>query len=142
MGILQGLANAKGYTDWQISSAGLSAFTDAPATAHAVEVAREQGVDISHHQARRFDPEMGGECDLILALSGEHYEQVRAWGPAVAARTYLLKQFPKPGNPGPPAWVRDPIGGELEAYRRTFLELDEVLRRILPELGHRAGIDE
>jgi len=138
MGVLQQLATERGYTNWEIISAGLSAFTDAPATAHAVEVAGESGVDIAHHQARRFTPELAVECDLVLALSGEHYEEIRTWGPAIAARTYLLKAFPDSGNPGPTAWVRDPIGGELEEYRKTFMELDETVRRILPELGRRA----
>lgn len=139
MGILEKLAFERGHTDWQISSAGLSAFAGAPATAHAVEVAREQGVDISHHEARRFDLADANECDLILVLSGEHFDYVSAWGAEVAARTYLLKHFPEPGNPGAATWVRDPIGGELDDYRRTFLELDEIVRRILPELSRRAG---
>ena len=138
MGILRSLAMRHGHDDWEITSAGLSAFAGSPATAYAVEIAREEGIDISEHQARRFTPERAGECDLVLTISGEHYEHVRAWGPGIAARTFLLKQFPAVGNPGAAAWVRDPIGGELSEYRRTFMELDENLRRILPELGRRA----
>jgi protein-tyrosine-phosphatase len=142
MGILQQLITERGYGNWEITSAGLSAFADAPATAHAVEVAAESGVDIADHQARRFTPEMAVDCNLILALSGEHYEEIRTWSPAIAARTFLLKAFPNAGNPGAGAWVRDPIGGEVSEYRKTFLELDEILRRILPELGRRAEMTE
>jgi protein-tyrosine-phosphatase len=138
MGILQQLATERGFAHWEITSAGLSAFTDAPATAHAVAVAHESGVDLTHHQAQRFTPQLAVECDLILALSGEHYEEIRTWGPAIAARTFLLKAFPATGNPGATAWVRDPIGGEVSEYRKTFMELDETVRRILPELGRRA----
>jgi protein-tyrosine-phosphatase len=138
MGILRALAAERGQSGWDITSAGLWAYPGAPATPHAVEVAGELGIDLSGHRAVRFEAEQAAECDLILALSGEHFEQVSAWGRAIAEKTYLLKQFPRHGDPGPAAWVRDPLGGDIEAYRRTFEELDEILRRIFSGLVNRA----
>jgi hypothetical protein len=35
--------------------------------------------------------------------------------------------------------VADPIGLDYESYRATFLELDEVLRRIVPQIQTWAG---
>jgi protein-tyrosine phosphatase len=138
-GILRGLADVKQLTGWQIESGGLYAFNGAPATRYAIAAAREHGVDISNHRARFFDAERAGGCDLILVHSGEHLHQIARWGGQVAARTFLLKHFPRPGDPGPEAWVADPIGLDFDSYRSTFLELDEVLRRIVPQIQAWAG---
>jgi hypothetical protein len=56
--------------------------------------------------------------------------------PEAEDKTYLLKSFPEPGNDG--EGVADPIGGSLDMYNQTFLEIGEELGRILPEIIDRA----
>lgn len=134
MGILKQLAAEHQVNGWEISSAGTAAMDGAPAAVQAIETAREHGIDISDHHSRHFDSALAQSCDLILVHSGEHLETVAAWGDDVARKAFLLKSFPRHGDPGPHAWVLDPIGSDLSRYRRTYLELDETLRRIFPKL--------
>lgn len=133
-GILKQLVADAGLSDWEISSAGLAAFDGSPAAVNAIEVAAEHGIDISDHQARRLDIDAARLCDVILVHSSEHLGAISSWSPEVAARTFLLKAFPEPGDIGPAGWVSDPIGGDMDRYRSTFMELDESLRRIFPRL--------
>jgi len=134
MGILRQLAKDHGVNGWEINSAGISAYSGSPAAAQAIEAASEHDIDIADHQASLFDHDAARVCDVILVHSGEHLSTVSRWGPEIAAKTFLLKTFPEAGDPGPGGWVSDPIGGDLERYRRTFMELDESLRRIFPRL--------
>ncbi len=140
-GILRDLLSSHSAR-WRVQSGGLHAFEGAPASSESVAVAREYGVDIAAHRARVFSPERARACELILVHSGEHLHRIASWGDDIAAKVFLMKAYPVAGDPGPEAWVADPIGQGVEAYRRTFLELDEVLRRIVPQIVSRAGEEE
>jgi protein-tyrosine-phosphatase len=138
-GILKELAREAGHDNWHIESGGLSAFTGALPSEGSVIAARENGIDITAHQASVFDHLKALTCDLILVHSGEHYYQVLSWDDSLESKTFLIKHFPAPGDPGPEAWVADPIGQSLDAYRATFRELEAHLRRIVPEIEVWAG---
>jgi protein-tyrosine-phosphatase len=138
-GILKTLAEDQDYWHWQIQSGGLAAYPGAQPSPGSVAAALEAGVDIRSHRATFFTAAEARACDLILVHSGEHYHQVVSWGDDLAQKTFLIKHFPEAGDPGPKAWVEDPIGLELPAYRATFRELLEVLTRIVPEIRKWAG---
>jgi hypothetical protein len=61
-----------------------------------------------------------------------HYHDVMSILPDADEKTYLLKNFPEPGRDG--EGVADPIGGSLDLYNQTFLEIGEELGRMLPDL--------
>ena len=124
--------------NWHISSGGLYAYSGAPPSKFGVDAALEHEVDISDHRATLFDRARAETCDLILVHSGEHMMEIGSWGDSAASKTFLLKHFPSPADPGPMAWVEDPVGQNLDRYRWTFLELDEVVRRIVPHIRDRA----
>jgi protein-tyrosine-phosphatase len=138
-GILKNLAREAGHDHWHIESGGLSAFAGAPPSDGSVIAARERDIDIGAHRATVFDHLKACTCDLILVHSGEHYYQVLSWDDNLESKTFLLKHFPEPGDPGPEAWVEDPIGQNLDAYRATFRELEAHLKRIVPEIEMWAG---
>jgi low molecular weight protein-tyrosine phosphatase len=64
-----------------ISSAGLGALVGNPADPMAIELMREQGVDISSHRARQLQGHMLAEADLVLVMELNH-------------QRYLEEQFP------------------------------------------------
>jgi protein-tyrosine-phosphatase len=138
-GILKSQLERLGLQHWRIESGGLSAYPGAPATEGSIVAARRDGVDLSAHRATAFTPERARACDLILVHSGEHYHRVATWGDDLAEKTFLIKHFPNPGDPGPQAWVADPIGMEQEVYLETYRELKEDLLRIVPEIQRWAG---
>lgn len=134
-GILQSEVDRLGLP-WHVESGGLTAYPGVPATDGSVMAAREDGVDLRSHRASLFTPERAREFDLILVHSGEHYHRIATWGDDLAERTFLIKHFPEPGDPGPQAWVADPIGLDLEAYLDTWRELKQELIRIVPGIKH------
>ena len=137
-GILKQVAHESGHTTWTISSGGLYARGGEYPSEFGVEAALENGIDISDHRATPFDRARAEICDLILVHSGEHMMDIGSWDEPAVGKTFLLKHFPVPGDPGPKAWVEDPIGQNLDRYRGTYLELDEVVRRIVPHIRDRA----
>jgi protein-tyrosine-phosphatase len=128
-GILKSFLEGKGESDIIVSSAGIGALEDYPASDFAVEAAGHWDVDISSHRARQLNHEMIKTADLILAMSSEHADYVLRAEPRARSKTYLLKSFPVPYAPSQEG-VKDPIGGSLDQYNQTFLELDETIRRI------------
>jgi protein-tyrosine-phosphatase len=128
-GILKSILKEKGIEDIRISSAGIGAMTGMPATPFATEAARNWGVDISNHRARRLTPKLIEEADLILAMAPEHVVEILRKRPDAVRKTFLVKAFPAPYSASQER-VQDPIGGSLDDYNQTYLELDEILRKI------------
>jgi protein-tyrosine-phosphatase len=132
-GILKALLTAQGISNIQVESAGVGAVDKMPATHFAVDVARHWGIDISGHRARQINRTIVDEADLILAMSPEHVMSITRKNPDAAKKTYLIKAFPEAYAPSQEG-VADPIGGTLNDYHQTFLELDEILRRIIKKI--------
>jgi protein-tyrosine-phosphatase len=117
----------------EVSSAGIAGLNGSLASAYAVEAARNWGIDISDHKARQLDTRTVRSADLILAMAPEHVEFILHMSPEAEKKTYLLKSFPGDSSSSRER-IEDPIGGRLDRYNQTFLELDEILRRIKPEI--------
>lgn len=115
-----------------VMSAGTGAVPGCPATQNAVEAAKTWHADISGHHSRPLSAELIEEADLILAMTSGHYRDVLGYSSDAAAKTFLLKKYPEPGDDG--EGVADPIGGPLDLYNQTFLEIGEELGRILPDI--------
>jgi protein-tyrosine-phosphatase len=127
-GILRSLLAARSINDFAVESAGIGAMDGMPATPFAIEVAKHWQVDISSHRSRMLTKNMIRDADLILAMSTEHAESILRKEPSAAKKTFLIRLFPSPLASGQEG-VKDPIGGTLEDYNQTYLELDEILRR-------------
>ncbi len=127
-GILKNLLAEKGVANVTVASAGIGAMEGMTATPHAIAVAKHWGVDISGHRARQLNRILMTEADLILAMSPEHVESIARKDPEAFRKTFLMKGFPEPYAASQEG-VADPIGGTLDDYHQTYLELDEILRR-------------
>ena len=124
----------------KVRSAGICGWEDMPASSFAIEVARLRGVDLSRHRSQQLTIKMVQEADLILAMSQEHINYVRRIDPKAGDKAHLLKIFPKPHpasnedqNQGV-LFIKDPIGGSLRDYERSFLEIEKEIKRIFPKL--------
>ncbi len=132
-GIMKSMLDHRGENEIVVSSAGISGLNNYPATQYAIEAAKHWNVDISDHRARSLTGGMIAEADLILAMSPEHVEYILRIDSKAANKTYLVKSFPRQYSPAQEG-VDDPIGGLLDQYNRTFMELDDVLRRAEGEI--------
>ncbi|MBW8879694.1 MAG: low molecular weight protein arginine phosphatase, partial [Acidobacteria bacterium] len=76
-----------------VGSAGTIAVDGAPAMPESVEAARERGVDIGAHAARRLTPDLIDGADLIVGMAAEHREAVARLVPGASARAFTLKEL-------------------------------------------------
>jgi protein-tyrosine-phosphatase len=123
------LAN-RGLDDLEPVSAGTGAWEGAPASEGAYLVSLEHGLDLSSHRARLLTRELLAEADLVLTMSRHHLARVEELG--AAGKAFLLGEFA--GRSRDAAELRDPFGGELEGYRETFEELDQMLEAVVTRL--------
>jgi protein-tyrosine phosphatase len=113
-----------------VASAGLSASAGCPSAVEAVQVMREQGLDLSRHEAQPFTDQLARHADYILPMTHSHLQAIVQRWPNAAERTALLL----PDNSDIP----DPIGQTLNAYRqcaeRMEVGIKHHARRIQQEL--------
>ncbi|MBA2689025.1 MAG: low molecular weight protein arginine phosphatase [Gemmatimonadaceae bacterium] len=105
--------------DVDVSSAGIDAWDGGAATDEALLVGIERGLDIGSHRSRKLTREIVRDSDLILTMSPQHLTAARRLGGE--EKTHLLSQYASAGESD--RMIRDPFGGDLEAYRSTADDL-------------------
>lgn len=135
--IARHIATERGLPELRFSSAGTSAWDGAPASDGALLVAMEHGLDLNGHRARVLTSELVHDADLVLVMGPHHLERAVTLGGD--GRTHLLTAYATRAQSSAP--VADPFGGDLEAYRRTFAELEaaivDVIERVALERDNR-----
>jgi protein-tyrosine-phosphatase len=115
-GTLRALLDDAGADDVAVSSAGTLGFENAPATPEAVAVAAEAGIDISDHRSSALTERRIDEADLILGMAQHHVDDITDIAPAAASKTRLLSEYAGRAAEDVP----DPVGGDLDEYRRSY----------------------
>ena len=127
----------RGRDDIDVASAGTSARDGAPASDASLLVALERHLDVGAHSAQQLTREHVDGSDLILAMGPHHLERALALGGE--GKSFLLTAY---GDSGALARaIPDPFGGDLDAYRATFDELQQEIRRIFDRLGAAGAAD-
>jgi protein-tyrosine phosphatase len=147
-----------------VRSAGTAGWDGSGAMPESIEAARERGVEIGGHVARRLEPPMVEQADLLVCMAAEHRDAIASWFPAAADRTFTLKELARllehlgplepvaadplarvaaadearrsgfRGNPLDEDVV-DPLGMPLDSYRAIAWELDEWCDRVAEGLA-------
>jgi tRNA threonylcarbamoyl adenosine modification protein (Sua5/YciO/YrdC/YwlC family) len=107
-------------------SMGISAQPGFPASAHAVTVLREQGVDLTGHRSRMAVPEEVAKLDRVYAMTLGHLEALRMLLPPGKDRHCTLLD-PEGGD------ISDPIGGPRDEYERAAEQIRAALARRIDE---------
>ncbi|MFH1755530.1 MAG: low molecular weight protein arginine phosphatase, partial [Candidatus Latescibacterota bacterium] len=107
----------------EISSAGSSALEGFPASAHAIQVAKKHGIDLTKHKARLLNRSLVTKADLIVTMSTKHKQMVGILDPSALKHTYLLSGFCGCADSDVP----DPIGGGIEVYEQTFCFIEKCM---------------
>ena len=121
----------RGHTSVEVSSAGTGAWEGAPASEGSLLVGLENGLDLSAHRARLLTRELARAADLILVMSPQQRERVAALG--AGERTHTLSDFAGVGGAG--AEVQDPFGSDLDAYRTTYRQLEELVDAVAARIA-------
>ena len=105
---------------WTAESAGVAAMAGLAASAEAIAVLAERGIDMNGHLSRPADEKQIASASLVVVMTASHAEQLRELFPrAVDDKVFVLKSFgPEAGGD-----IEDPIGMSLEAYRAVRDEI-------------------
>ena len=141
-----------------IRSVGVHARVGASATAEAVAVMRERGLDISEHRSRLLDARHVRAADLVLGMAREHIRDAVVLDATALNRSFTLKELVHraEGHPRRDAPlsaymaaltsqrdvdellgsseahdIADPIGQPVTEYRVTAQELEDLTHRLV-----------
>ena len=120
----------RGATDVGVTSAGTGAWDGAPASEGAYLVGLERGLDLSGHRARLLTREVVEQSDLVLTMARHHRARVQELGGE--GRVFVLGEYA--GRSADEAEVSDPFGGDLDVYRRTCEELEQLVAAVAERL--------
>jgi protein-tyrosine phosphatase len=98
-----------------VMSAGIAAAPGCPPAPEAVQVMREQGLDLTRHEAQPLTEQLVRHADLILTMTASHRQAIIERWPDAADRTKML--LPEKVD------VADPIGQTIGAYRHSAEEI-------------------
>lgn len=114
-----------------IASAGVGALVGHPADALAVEVMREQNIDISAHHGRQLDQAAIVQHDLVLVMERAHLDWIEARFPIARGRVFLFSHWQgRQDVPDPYGHTReafDQVLTYLQAYTEDWLKRIEIL---------------
>lgn len=113
-----------------VESAGTGAFGGEPASEGSYLVALENDLDLAAHRARMATRGMVADADLILAMSRGHLRKLDLLG--AGSKAQLIGDYA--GTTGDHE-VADPVGGPIEGYRATFVQLETMTRGVAKRIA-------
>ena len=121
----------RGLADFDVASAGTSAWDGSAASDGAMLVGLERHFDLRGHESQQITRALVEGSDVIFTMGPHHLERVEALGGS--GRSYMLTAYPLSGGTG--RAISDPVGGDLDVYRATAYELEAEIRRIFDRLA-------
>jgi L-threonylcarbamoyladenylate synthase len=124
LGCAVGELPARGFV---VTSAGIAALPDDPATPESAAVVRDLGVDLSAHRSRPASADLVARADDVIVMTRSHLLTVVTKYPVLAGALRLLC--------GPDGDLDDPIGGGEDVYRACAAAVQQHIDRLLTEMG-------
>lgn len=121
-----------------VVSAGIAAAPGCPPSSEAVQVMREQGLDLTRHEAQPLTEQLVRHADLILTMTQNHLQSITERWPSAADRACML--LPEKAD------VADPIGQTVGAYRDCAEQIaagikhhaDRLRKELCPSAGNKS----
>jgi protein-tyrosine-phosphatase len=120
----------RGWKHVAVKSAGTGAADGMPATSETNTVLKEHGMPPLDHFSQPLDGEMVRWADLILAMSLSHVYAVNDLGGG--EKVALITDFLPDDDIG--GGVEDPYGAGIDAYRRTYEQLEQAINGLMTRL--------
>lgn len=130
--LLQHALNAEDapLRDFQVISAGVSAFPGDPASNNAVTALKSVNLDLSDHRSRSLSDQVMDCSDLILTMTQGHVDIIQHQHPDSEVPVFRFREWVESG----PREVPDPFCGPLELYKDTRDSLAEAIPSIIQYL--------
>ncbi|MGH7459825.1 MAG: low molecular weight protein arginine phosphatase [Longimicrobiales bacterium] len=120
----------RAWTHVSVRSAGISTLPGAPASDGAQRIAHEHGLDLSEHMSNPLTTDLIGWADLVLGMGPSHLVGVAELGGA--EKVALVTDFLDDDALG--TAIEDPFGGDDDAFRETYQQLDHAISGLLSRL--------
>jgi protein-tyrosine-phosphatase len=120
-----------------VHSAGNGAIDGLEAAENSKIVCSKYDLDISPHRARSIRMDVVKGADLILCMGEHHKQDLQMVFPHYKNKIFTLREF-KHHQHFRTFTIDDPFGYSLQAYEKTFDEINHEIRRIWPEIKYLA----
>ena len=120
---------SKHMCECEVFSAGVAVFGSAPASRHAIEVMKQEGLDISSHMSSGVSHELVSDAGLVLAMTNGHKESLLCHYPDCAHKIFTLGEYAGVGHD-----VMDPFGMGLDEYRKCADMIAEMIALVSSKL--------
>ena len=118
-------------SDFEIGSAGISALDGYPSTTETIQVMKQEGVDISHHQSRRLTYEMVHVADHVFVMEETHRKIILQMVPEAAKKVALLSDYaPEHQAHSGHADIPDPIRMSDSFYRNVLGVIRNCIKKL------------
>ena len=98
-----------------VASAGVATGYGQPPSAHAVEVLRPWGIDISKQRSQPVTDELVEKATHIFVMTRGHFDAICMGFPEAAEKTFLIREFDAEAVRRGHLDVPDPIGLGFDA---------------------------
>ena len=113
----------------KVESAGTMAAEGGPASSLAVEVCRENGLELSSHSSKAITDELISASDLIIVMQASHQDYLSRNASINRGKIRRLGEFAS--GPDKNRDIEDPFGGNKEQYELTFAKIKDGLEGLL-----------
>lgn len=111
----------------EVVSAGLAAWEGDRASAQAIQVLKEKGMDLTSHKARPVSLDILAQADWIIPMTRAHELQLKGAFPEFSPKIKRLGAWDTQGNNQD---VGDPWGGSVEIYRHCAEQIETLLYKV------------
>jgi len=112
-----------------ISSAGLAAVPGAVASANAIAVLKDKGINANNHKARLLNLELLKQADLVLTMTKYHKNDIIKAVPTFSHKVLTLGEFAEAAVD-----VGDPFGGDETIYKNSCQQIATLLELAWPKI--------
>lgn len=117
-----------------VKSCGTFAEDGIPPSENAILAMKEIGINIEKHRSHQLTDELIEWADIILVMEPSERIDMLAFTPLADLKTFYLKTFRR-GNS--PAIIPDPIGQEIQVYRKVRDIIEKSINRLIPFIQSR-----
>ncbi|MBS4218899.1 low molecular weight protein arginine phosphatase [Bacillus sp. FJAT-49711] len=123
----EAIFNHKWIGKGEAKSVGMFASEGEQAAMNTIHVLKENDIQINHQSKQLTENDLQWAY-LILTMTTSHKNMLLNNYPGSADKIYTLKEYIY--GPGRDLDVMDPYGGDINVYRSTFSELEDLINRI------------
>ena len=114
-----------------VKSAGISAADGMMPTPYAVDVMKDEGIDISGYLSSALSKDFAKSADVILVMAKVHKNSITETMPELKDKVYLYNEF---ANVDDGADIEDPIGRPLLLYKDVCNKIKKASQKIIERL--------